>query len=101
MRAALLAVGAVLALLMLAGGVAGVVAEWVPPWARSRVLRPRLAGAGWLVGAVGWTMWTFGSLLSGPGTSFSTVQAVGWVILMAGLVVQFLGTRPGRVPAPE
>ncbi|MET7690677.1 hypothetical protein ABZT06_22340 [Streptomyces sp. NPDC005483] len=79
------------------GGVAGIATGWVMPWGRSRVLRPRLWGYGSLVTAVGATVWIFLGPMAGPPHAPSAYVAwAGWVMFMAGLLIQFRAQRPGR-----
>ncbi|MEU4926566.1 hypothetical protein AB0G54_08680 [Streptomyces yokosukanensis] len=71
-----------------------VVTEWVPPFARRRVLRPRLWGYGTLVSAVGFALFMFLGPLADAG--LDVLPATGWCLWMAGMAVQYLGRRPGR-----
>ncbi|MFK0167293.1 hypothetical protein ACIQU5_00670 [Streptomyces sp. NPDC090306] len=95
-RTAMLVVSAVVVVLFLAAGVAGVATRWTLPRNRGRVLRPRLAGCGALLSAAGYGLFMFLGPLRGPGTRFAWVAWVGWLMFMAGCGVQWLSTRPGR-----
>jgi hypothetical protein len=90
-----LVVSAALVVFFLAAGVAGVTAGWTLPWNRGRVLRPRLAGCGALLMAVGFGGWMFLGPLRAPRPAFPAPAWVGWFMFMAGLLVQWLSTRPG------
>ncbi|MER6570150.1 hypothetical protein ABT288_29175 [Streptomyces sp. NPDC001093] len=79
-------------------GALAVVAEWIPPLARRRVLRPRLWGYGALANAVGLGLFMFLGPLADAG--LGALPAAGWCLWMAGTVVQVLSQRPGR-PAPR
>ncbi|MEU6218178.1 hypothetical protein ABZ845_11770 [Streptomyces sp. NPDC047022] len=84
--------------LMVGIGVAGITTGWVPPWARRRVLRPKLTGCGALTGGIGMAMYLF----LGPWGGYPSdglrgaVAWCGWGLFMAGLLLQLLGRRPGR-----
>jgi hypothetical protein len=94
--------GALITVLMAAGGIAALTTGWVMPWRRSRVLRPRLWGFGWLICAVGWGLFMFLGPFVGPPAGLRGVVAwCGWAAFMAGLGVQVLSQRPGRTPGPS
>ncbi|MGW0941726.1 hypothetical protein ACWD4O_04125 [Streptomyces sp. NPDC002623] len=95
----LVGVSALAVTVLAVGGVAGIATGWVPPWGRSRVLRPRLLGCGSLTAAVGATVWIFVGPLAGPphGTS-AYVAWAGWVVFMVGLLIQLRSQRPGHGP---
>ncbi|MEU5045250.1 hypothetical protein [Streptomyces griseorubiginosus] len=92
---------AVLAMTVVAaGGVAGITTGWVVPWGRPKVLRPRLWGYGSLVTAAGGTVWSvLGPMAGPPHLPSACVAWAGWVLFMAGLLIQSRSHRPGRVPA--
>jgi hypothetical protein len=97
----LMVAGALVMTLVAAIGIAALTIGWVPPWGRSRVLRPRLWGYGSLICAVGGGLFMFLGQFSGPPLGVRGVVAwCGWVAFMAGLGVQFLAQRPGRTPRP-
>jgi hypothetical protein len=75
-------------------GVAAVVAEWVPPVARRRVLRPRLWGYGSLATAVGLGLFLFLGPLADAG--LAGFAGLGWCLWMGGMAAQYLAQRPGR-----
>ncbi|MGW1005132.1 hypothetical protein [Streptomyces sp. NPDC002520] len=80
-----------------AGGIAGIVREWVPPWLRRRVVRPRLWGYGTLVMTLGVSL----LLLLGPfeGAGFGAVSFFGYCgLVLAGGIMQALSQRPGEGP---
>ncbi|MGW7260924.1 hypothetical protein [Streptomyces sp. NPDC054834] len=90
-----LVVAAVLSVLLLAAlGGAAVATDWVMPWARGRVLRPRLWGYGALLGAAGMALFMFLGPLADAG--LSPLPVIGWLMFMAGLGLQALAQRPGR-----
>ena len=81
------------------GGVAGIATGWVVPWGRPRVLRPKLWGYGSLVTAAGGTVWAFLGPIAGPPHFPSAYVAwAGWILFMAGLLIQHRAQRPGRAP---
>ncbi|MFE3035416.1 hypothetical protein ACFXKY_27665 [Streptomyces canus] len=81
------------------GGVAGIATGWVVPWGRPRVLRPRVWGYGSLVTAAGGTVWSVLGPLAGPPHVPSAYAAwAGWILFMAGLLIQSRAQRPGRAP---
>ncbi|MEU7058487.1 hypothetical protein [Streptomyces sp. NPDC046197] len=84
---------AVLATLLALAGIANIAYGWVPPWARSRVLRPRLWGYGALLGAAGFALYMF---LGPLARAFGPLPLLGWVAFMAGLALQWMSQRPGR-----
>lgn len=95
-----LVVAAVLAVaLMGVLGAMAVMAQWLPPVARVRVLRPRLWGYGALVSAVGLGLFMFLGPLADAG--LEALPAVGWCLWMGGMVIQFLAQRPGRSAATK
>ncbi|MFF6803118.1 hypothetical protein [Streptomyces sp. NPDC012616] len=99
MHGILVGVAALAVTVLVVGGAAGVATGRVPPWARSRVLRPRLWGWGSLVTGAGATVWMFVGPLNGPPHGASAYVAwAGWGVLMAGLVIQLRARRPGRTP---
>ncbi|MDX3578987.1 hypothetical protein [Streptomyces sp. FL07-04A] len=99
MHAILVGATALAVMVLAVGGAAGVTTGWVPPWGRPRILRPRLWGYGSLVTAAGATVWAFVGPLKGPPHGASVYVAwTGWVVFMAGLLVQLRARRPGRVP---
>ncbi|MFD9392876.1 hypothetical protein ACFWBB_19820 [Streptomyces sp. NPDC060000] len=80
-------------------GIAAVTLEWVPPFGRSRVLRPRLWGAGALMSALGLSLFVFLGPLAPGGTAVNFyVPLAGMAVNLAGLGVQSLARRPGRTP---
>ncbi|MFF3203429.1 hypothetical protein [Streptomyces sp. NPDC002962] len=80
-------------------GVSAVTREWVPPFGRRRVLRPRLWGVGALMSALGLSLFMLlGPLASGdPAVNFY-VPLAGMAVNFAGLGVQMLAQRPGLAP---
>ncbi|MFB7247069.1 hypothetical protein CW362_04130 [Streptomyces populi] len=98
--------GAVLVVMAQAGlGAVALTRQWIPPWMRSRVVRPKLWGRGALTGAVGWSLFMFLGPLRGPDAGMMPYALGGMVLFIAGLGVQAAGQRPGRrpvvPPAPE
>ncbi|MFF4487246.1 hypothetical protein ACFY0F_12240 [Streptomyces sp. NPDC001544] len=91
--AAALAVG-----LLAAAGIAAVARDWVVPWGRGRIVRPRLWGYGALLGAVGTALFLFLGPLADAEPR--PLPVVGQLMLMAGLLLQYLAQRPGRTSAP-
>ncbi|MCX4764739.1 hypothetical protein OG562_27975 [Streptomyces sp. NBC_01275] len=80
-------------------GVAAVTREWVPPFGRVLVLRPRLWGTGVLMSALGLSLFMFlGPLGSDDLAVNFYVPLVGMAVNFAGLAVQALARRPGRTP---
>ncbi|MFI1923194.1 MULTISPECIES: hypothetical protein [unclassified Streptomyces] len=80
-------------------GIAAVTREWVPPFGRRRVLRPRLWGAGALMSALGLGLFMFlGPMASHDLKVNLYVPPVGMAVNLAGLGVQALAQRPGRTP---
>ncbi|KPI25763.1 hypothetical protein ACWGA9_31230 [Streptomyces sp. NPDC054950] len=78
-------------------GVAAVTREWVPPFGRKRVLRPRLWGVGALMSALGLGLFMFlGPMASHDLAVNLYVPPVGMAVNLAGLAVQTLAQRPGR-----
>lgn len=80
--------------LLAAGGIASIVADWVPWPARRRVLRPRLWGYGTLLGALGVGLFLFLGPLDDSG--FGVLPIAGWCLFLAGSIVQLFAQRPGR-----
>ncbi|MEV6837648.1 hypothetical protein AB0N17_24595 [Streptomyces sp. NPDC051133] len=80
---------------MVAFGVAALTTGWVMPFARRRVLRPKLHGYGQLIGAVGLSLWMFLGLIP---RRFDVVPLIGWFLWMGALGLQMLAQRPGRAP---
>ncbi|MEU5534318.1 hypothetical protein [Streptomyces sp. NPDC020362] len=81
--------------LFAAGGIAGIRADWVPPWLRHRVVRPRLWGYGALLMTLGLSL----LLLTGPlhVTRFGGFGFFAWsVVFLAGALLQVLSQSPGR-----
>ncbi|MGW1781454.1 hypothetical protein ACWCQQ_20260 [Streptomyces sp. NPDC002143] len=99
MRWVLVGVSALAVMVLAVGGVAGIATGWVPPWGRSRVLRPRLWGYGSLITAAGAAVWIFVGPLAGPPHGASAYVAwAGWVVFMVGLLIQSRARRSGRSP---
>ncbi|MER5831691.1 hypothetical protein ABT116_12840 [Streptomyces sp. NPDC002130] len=98
MHWALVGVAVVCVTVMAAGGVAAVLWRWVPPFGRDRALRPKLWGAGVLMSAAGLGLFMFLGPLGAedPAVNFA-VPLAGMGINFAGLAVQTLARRPGRV----
>ncbi|WP_190012994.1 hypothetical protein [Streptomyces lucensis] len=97
MHTYLVIAGALAVGLMAASGIAAVTTGWVAPFARRRILRPRLWGYGQLSGAAGASLWMFLGVFR---ARFDAVPLVGWFVFMGSLGVQMLAQRPGRAPAP-
>ncbi|GGW23606.1 hypothetical protein [Streptomyces alanosinicus] len=74
-------------------GIASVTTGWVVPWARARVLRPKLSGYGALLSAAGWAVFIY---LGPLGQGYGVLAWSGWLAAMAGLGLQVLAQRPGR-----
>lgn len=94
-----LVVAAVLAVTLQAGlGIATLTTGWLAPWARKRVLRPRLWGYGMLAGGIGMGVYLFlGPWGGGPSDGArGTAAWCGWGLSMAGLLVQMFAQRPRR-----
>ncbi|MER5196186.1 hypothetical protein ACWD3J_42480 [Streptomyces sp. NPDC002755] len=80
-------------------GIAAVTREWVPPFGRRRVLRPRLWGVGALMSALGLGLFMFlGPMASHDLAVNLYVPPAGMAVNLAGLGVQTLAQRPGRTP---
>ncbi|WP_406006950.1 hypothetical protein OG440_12725 [Streptomyces sp. NBC_00637] len=79
-------------------GGAAVTREWVPPFGRRRVLRPRLWGIGVLMSALGLSLFLSLGPLAGHLTVNFFVPPAGMALNLAGLGVQTLAQRPGRAP---
>lgn len=79
--------------LLALSGLASVATGWVIPVGRSRVLRPRLWGAGCLVAAAGGAVFLYLGPLAG---AHGPLPWAGWLAFMAGLGLQTLAQRPGR-----
>ncbi|MFG2885642.1 hypothetical protein ACGFYV_25685 [Streptomyces sp. NPDC048297] len=80
-----------------AGGIAAIATDWVPPWIRRRVVRPRLWGYGTLTMTLGLTL----LLLLGPfeDAGFGAVGFFGYCgLFLAGGIMQALSQRPGGGP---
>lgn len=86
----------VLASLIAAAGVAAITRDWVLPWKRRQVSRPRLHGWGQLVlaFAVYWQA-LFSAVLSGPDAR-ATGTLIGGVMAVAGVVVMYRGQSDKR-----
>ncbi|MGW5253506.1 hypothetical protein ACWERW_10835 [Streptomyces sp. NPDC004012] len=89
------------ALVVVLYGVVGVTALTtgrviVPSWQRGYVLRPRLWGSGALLFVAGMVLFRF-VVPSGGTTTLDIVAPCGFVLMVAGVVLQILGRRPGRV----
>ncbi|MFJ9023872.1 hypothetical protein ACIRPU_28445 [Streptomyces sp. NPDC102259] len=85
--------------LMAVAGLAAVTREWVPPFGRGRVVRPRLWGVGVLASALGLSLFlSLGPLASSDLGVNLYIPLVGMAVNLAGLAVQMLAQRPGRVP---
>ncbi|MFF3515486.1 hypothetical protein [Streptomyces sp. NPDC002573] len=68
----------------------------VPVWQRGYVLRPRLWGSGALAFVAGMALFRF--VVPGGGTTIlELVAPCGFVLMVAGVVLQILGRHPGRV----
>ncbi|MGW2704467.1 hypothetical protein [Streptomyces sp. NPDC001340] len=81
--------------LLAAGGIASIVADWVPWPARRRVVRPRLWGYGTLVTTLGLSLLLFLGPFDDAG--FGDVGFFGYIALfLAGFIIQALAQRPGR-----
>ncbi|MGW1729096.1 hypothetical protein ACWCQK_40420 [Streptomyces sp. NPDC002306] len=83
------------ALLIAAGGIAGITRGWVLPGNRRHVRSPRLYGWGQLVLAFAlcWQL-VFGMLMSDPDTRMLGTLT-GGVMLLAGLIVMLVGQLAG------
>ncbi|MEU9476815.1 hypothetical protein [Streptomyces sp. NPDC048191] len=90
----LVVVAVVAVALMGVAGAAAVAAQWLPPVARPRVVRPRLWGYGALANAVGLGLFMFLGPLADAG--LDVLPAAGWCLWMAGMAAQLLAQRPGR-----
>ncbi|MFI1162601.1 hypothetical protein ACH4UM_03090 [Streptomyces sp. NPDC020801] len=87
--------GAVVVTMLAVSGIATVTTGWVMPIGRHRVLRPRLWGYGTLVCAAGAGVFLF---LGPLANAYGPLPWAGWIAFMAGLGLQWMGQRPGRVP---
>ncbi|MCX3061028.1 hypothetical protein [Streptomyces beihaiensis] len=74
-------------------GVVSIVTGWVAPWGRTRVLRPRLWGAGCVVAAVSGGLFFF--LGPYPG-HYGPLPWLCWSVFFGALIFQTLAQRPGR-----
>ncbi|WP_327184921.1 hypothetical protein [Streptomyces sp. NBC_01334] len=84
---------------MAMAGVAAVTREWVPPFGRRRVQRPRLWGTGVLMSALGLSLFMFlGPLASGDLAVNFYVPLAGMAVNFGGLALQTLAQRPGHAP---
>ncbi|MET9890795.1 hypothetical protein ABZZ47_11355 [Streptomyces sp. NPDC006465] len=81
-------------------GIAAIKLDWVPPWLRPRVLRPKLWGGGALAGAVGMSLFLFLGPFHGPDADLTVYALGGIALFIASLVFQTLGQRPGREAVP-
>ncbi|MGW1253994.1 hypothetical protein ACWD5Q_02125 [Streptomyces sp. NPDC002513] len=79
-----------------AGGMALTTGRMLLPWRRGHVLRPRLWGSGALTFAAGIAMVRFAVTVSGT-IAPDVLAAGGFVLMVAGGVLQFFGQRVGRV----
>ncbi|MEV5901971.1 hypothetical protein [Streptomyces sp. NPDC052127] len=80
-------------------GIAAVTREWVPPFGRRRVLRPRLWGVGALMSALGLSLFMFLGPMAAHDLKVNLyVPPAGMAVNLAGLGVQTLAQRPGRPP---
>ena len=91
----------VLAVLMLAAGVASGIAALTTGWifpgpARARVVRPRLWGYGTLVGMAGFGTFMFLGPIRGSDFRYAPFAVVGLAVVFAGLAMQWLAQRPGK-----
>ncbi|MGW4706049.1 hypothetical protein [Streptomyces sp. NPDC004285] len=86
---------AVLAALLLAGGVAALRTGWVTPWQRRWVHRPRLFG--WAMLAVaGSAAFQASTALIDPRGVGAVVQGAALGLLLAGMILLTLSQRPAR-----
>ncbi|MER5755654.1 hypothetical protein [Streptomyces sp. NPDC002088] len=81
-------------------GLAGIVTGWVPPWGRSRVLRPRLWGTGALLSAAGLSLFMFLGPLGDAQPLHVYLPLAGMGVNFVGLALQMLAQRPGRALPP-
>ncbi|WP_406473791.1 hypothetical protein [Streptomyces sp. NBC_01615] len=92
---------AVLAVTGLAGfGIATITTGWVPPWARRRVLRPKVWGYGSVLSAAGMSLFMFLGPFRGPDADMTPYAMTGLAMFLAGTVLQAAGQRPGRPAGP-
>ncbi|MGW2045382.1 hypothetical protein ACWCPF_09365 [Streptomyces sp. NPDC001858] len=86
---------------MAVGGLAAVTREWVPPFGRRRVLRPKLWGIGTLMSALGLSLFMFlGPLASAPSAVNYFIPLAGMAVNFAGLGVQMLAQRSVHATPP-
>ncbi|MFD5636075.1 hypothetical protein ACFWJM_18335 [Streptomyces sp. NPDC127077] len=79
-------------------GIAAIANHWIPPWARRRVVRPKLWGWGALAGAVGWSLFMFLGPFQGPDADFTPYALGGMGLFIASQVVQMMAQHPGWRP---
>ncbi|MFE7932736.1 hypothetical protein ACFU6S_29225 [Streptomyces sp. NPDC057456] len=85
--------------LMVVAGLAAVTREWVPPFGRGRVVRPRLWGAGVLASALGLSLFlSLGPLAFSDLAVNLYIPLAGMAVNLAGLAVQMLAQRPAHAP---
>jgi len=84
--------------LTVVAGISAIATGWVVPWMRGRIVRPRLWGCGALLTTAGMALFQYGSEVRGM-TTVDVVFGCAMVVFVTGCVLQYLGQRPGRVPA--
>ncbi|MFF4832039.1 hypothetical protein [Streptomyces sp. NPDC001315] len=100
MHGALVSLAMVCVTALAAIGLAGVSRGWVPPWGRSRVLRPRLWGTGALLSAAGLSFFMFLGPLGDARPLHVYLPLAGMGVNFVGLALQMLAQRPGRALTP-
>ncbi|MET7757401.1 hypothetical protein ABZT27_22255 [Streptomyces sp. NPDC005389] len=88
-----LAVPSVLAVLLVAGGVAAIRTGWILPFQRRRVYRTRLFGWAQLVMAVAFAAQAAGLLLD-EGEAGHVLGVVTLLALLGGLILAIVAQRP-------
>jgi hypothetical protein len=88
---------AVLLIATLAGlGIAAVTRDWIPPFRRGSIARPRLWGYGTLVSDAGLAAFIFLGPYQGPNARPAPFAVAGGIVLAAGVIVQSAAARPTK-----